>query len=640
MLAHLFRKQLLQTQIIPIFGYTELKSYYQSLDDSINTVLLIGFGGAIDLENFLEIDSTQYQIDESGNQFSRNIYVWDTHRPWNLDNLFGSSMIKCLDDGTVEENLMDIKTTYYKLIELDTKLMENGEEDHDSSSDEEGETEEDIPNDTEEDDNNENEAKREEEEDDDERVFLNNNNKRSHEEVNEADLTPKQIRKQRKKQVNELESSLEEYYSQGTTMVNSVASQIYSMLSSIGETNLTQLWLTVLGVTSLDTEYTQVYQRLAPILQDEVKRLSPNNGLYSSKTSDLLSITLEPDYYLFLLRQSSLYDSFLYSNYVNAKLSLWNDLGRKRLHKMFARMGIPLVKSQESWLYMDHSIKRDLKLIFEKNLDRYGLQDIIRDGFVKSQGYHQSITASEFVESLLALLETDSINKGGENGNNVTIDSANKNSTDNVDNTGVNDSNNNNNNDDNTNGNNMLMRKRENWISNFWLSWDALDDNKVEYLKEGLIQAKRLQKIVFDTGMTILEKRMIRHLRVYRLCVLQDGPHLSNFYNPLSLIRLGNWLIECCTEFEDNSLVPIVLCALNEVKDTYLVAGLTPRYPRGWSEINSKKPLLNNFTIAFQQIGSQTGAQVKIDNFESSIIEIKRDDLSPFLEKLTLSGLI
>lgn len=44
--------------------------------------------------------------------------------------------------------------------------------------------------------------------------------------------------------------------------------------------------------------------------------------------------------------------------------------------------------------------------------------------------------------------------------------------------------------------------------------------------------------------------------------------------------------------------------------------------------------------MAFQQITAETDAKVRIDNFESSIIEIRREDLSPFLEKLTLSGLL
>lgn len=84
----------------------------------------------------------------------------------------------------------------------------------------------------------------------------------------------------------------------------------------------------------------------------------------------------------------------------------------------------------------------------------------------------------------------------------------------------------------------------------------------------------------------------------------------------------------------------MVLASIDENTDTYLVAGLTPRYPRGLDTIHTRKPILNNFSMAFQQITAETDAKVRIDNFESSIIEIRREDLSPFLEKLTLSGLL
>lgn len=122
--------------------------------------------------------------------------------------------------------------------------------------------------------------------------------------------------------------------------------------------------------------------------------------------------------------------------------------------------------------------------------------------------------------------------------------------------------------------------------------------------------------------------------------MLQDGPDLDLYKNPLTLLRLGNWLIECCAESEDKNLLPMVLASLDETADTYLVAGLAPRYPRGIDTLESSRPVLNNFSVAFQHIANETGAKVRIDNFESSIIEIKKEDLSPFLEKLTLSGLL
>ncbi|CCK71280.1 DNA replication initiation factor CDC45 KNAG_0G02220 [Huiozyma naganishii CBS 8797] len=602
MLSNIFKKQLVQTQIMPVFGYSELKLHYDKLDETINSVILVGFGGFIDLETFLDIDSDQLLIDEEKHLYSRDIYVFDGHRPWNLDNLFGSDIVHCLDDGTVEENLQEEKNAYLKLLQIENE-REQDDDDEDLSDSSDGEDDEEGGAQTDRDDGQDDE--------DSEDEFMNNNNKRQ---KNDEDTEPsrKMLIKQRKKEMHECEKVLETYYTQGTTIVNSISSQVYSLLSGIGETNLQNLWLTILGVTSLDTMYTSVYSRLSPILQDEVKRLSPKNGQLALRTPDSFHIDLQPDYYLFLLRHTSLYDGFYYSNYVNAKLSIWNENGKKRLHKMFARMGIPLITAQESYLYMDNSIKRELKLIFDKNLNRYGLQDIVKDGFIKTFGYRGVISASEMVEALTALLEVGTHLSVDERGN---IFHENTDKTDHI-----------------------SVKSR--WVSNFWLSFDALDEHKTDVLKCGLRHATLLQKAIFNTGVAILEKRLIKHLRIYRLCVLQDGPDIALYQNPLTLLRLGNWLIECCSEAEDKQLLPMVLASINEATDTYLVAGLSPRYPRGLDTIHTKAPILNNFSMAFQQITKQTGAHVKIDNFESSIIEIRREDLSPFLEKLTLSGLI
>ncbi|CAI4046042.1 DNA replication initiation factor CDC45 SKDI_12G1530 [Saccharomyces kudriavzevii IFO 1802] len=607
MLSLLFKKQLIQSQMVPIFGYSELRRHYSQLDDNINSLLLVGFGGVIDLEAFLEIDPEEYVLDtdeKTGEKsYRRDIYVLDAHRPWNLDNIFGSQIIQCFDDGTVDDTLGEQKAAYYKLLELDQHSDSDVlSDDDDNDGGEEEATDAD-------------EATDEDEEEEHSGIAP---NKRSNSTIGPNNLSK---RKQRKKQIHEYEGVLEEYYSQGTTVVNSISAQIYSLFSSIGETNLSNLWLNILGTTSLDIAYAQVYNRLYPILQDEVKRLTPSNR-NSVKTPDTLSLNIQPDYYLFLLRHSSLYDSFYYSNYVNAKLSLWNENGKKRLHKMFARMGIPLSTAQETWLYMDHSIKRELGVIFDKNLDRYGLQDIIRDGFVRTLGYRGSISASEFVEALTALLEVGN----SADRDNVNISGKNDEDTDGEDEEG-----------DNVQ---KLTNLKKKWVSNFWLSWDALDDRKVELLNRGIQLAQDLQRAIFNTGVAILEKKLIKHLRIYRLCVLQDGPDLDLYRNPLTLLRLGNWLIECCAESEDKQLLPMVLASIDEGTDTYLVAGLTPRYPRGLDTIHTKKPILNNFSMAFQQITAETDAKVRIDNFESSIIEIRREDLSPFLEKLTLSGLL
>ncbi|CUS25029.1 LAQU0S25e00298g1_1 [Lachancea quebecensis] len=597
MLSKLFKKQLIQLQLVPVFGYTELRSHFLKLDENVSSVIFVGCGGMIDIEAFLEINEQDYwEETNAGPKLKRNIYVLDTHRPWNLHNLFGSQIVTCFDDGTVEETLQSQKEAYIKLIELEEQGANDEDEEEDVSSEEDVEGDQDG--DTEEDeeqgsDDNEGET-----------------NKRRN---NPGDARSQ--KKLRKKLANQYEEILEEYYAQGTSVSNSISVQVYSLLSSQGETSIPYLWLTVLGATSLDTSYPQIYNRLQPILQDEVRRLSPNE---SYKTPDTISLEIQPDYYLFLLRHSSLYDSFFYSNYVNAKLSLWNENGKKRLHKIFARMGIPLSTAQENWLYMDNRIKKELGSIFDKNLERYGLQDIVRDGFVRTFGYRGAVSASEFVEAITALLEVGQVTNPEELTNRGSVNPDN---------------------DSDQNMREMLSRRERKWVSNFWLSWDALDDN-IELMRRGIKHAQHLQRCVFNTGVVILEKKLIKNLRLYRLCALQDGPDLDLYRNPLTLLRLGNWIIECCAEAEDRQLLPLVLASLDALTETYLVAGMAPRYPRGMDKLEAYKPILNNFHAAFQYIAAETGAKVRIDNFESSIIEIKKEDLSPFLEKLTFSGLL
>ena len=85
----------------------------------------------------------------------------------------------------------------------------------------------------------------------------------------------------------------------------------------------------------------------------------------------------------------------------------------------------------------------------------------------------------------------------------------------------------------------------------------------------------------------------------------------------------------------------MVLELLSEHNDTYIAANLSPLIPIWVRYFNNerKKLIFNNFSMVFQQIEEQTGAQVRIDNFESSIIEVQIIESSSFLQRLTLSGL-
>ena len=48
----------------------------------------------------------------------------------------------------------------------------------------------------------------------------------------------------------------------------------------------------------------------------------------------------------------------------------------------------------------------------------------------------------------------------------------------------------------------------------------------------------------------------------------------------------------------------------------------------------------NRFGIAFQEVVDQTNARVRIDSFENCVVEVKREDLKPFLEALSEKAVI
>lgn len=695
-LSLIFKKQLIQYQLIPVVGYSDLQQHYSKLDDDVANVILIGCGAMIDIENFFDIDPDDYLINNenlTGNtgqnveqsilsnnkkkkqKFKRKIYVIDGHRPWNLDNIFGSDLVVCFDDGHIDEDLQDEQKSYHKLLEL----QEQNEEADDNTDNENIET-------VNSDDDSEGEKEFEEE------LESNKDKKRMRDEV-----------------VSECESLLEQYYEQGTIVSSSLTAQIYSMLSTIGDFEIDNdtLWLTIVGTTSLDYMYPQVYNKIYPLLKDEVMRMSPSNLSISSSGNSKLQhyISMEKDYYLFLFRHWSLYNSFLYSNFVNSRLFLWREEGRKKLNKMFAKMGISLQTANQNWLYIDIEIKRKLNGIFKKHLGLYDLEELIRDGFIRHFGYQGSISAFEFSESLIALLQYNTSDIDGKANDHHYNNNENKNDLEN-NNTMDGDSNGgsqkNDGNTENTTDalltnsediNAKIQKKEKVWVSNFWKSWDALNNKPMKantnvngislkntmdlrygpqasgiaLINEGIEFAKEFQQIIFKTGSMILEKRMIKFLGTFKFIVMKEEliPNLRFFRNPLNLTRLGKWVLENLAELGFQKLLPLIIASLDSETDTYLVVGLPPVYPRNYdyehqhqengprkkrkknksdsqNEENNKvdKKLLNTFNIAFQHVANTTGAKVRIDSFENSVIEIKKEDLTPFMENMTKAGFL
>lgn len=625
-ISALFKFDLIPHKIMPISGYQELKEKYSQLDDEISSMICLGCGGTIDLEAFFDIVSDE-QDPNADQMMGPKIYVIDNHRPWNLDNLFASSRVVCFDDGGIDRTLAEHKEAYMVLQELGEEEEEDSDEDNDGDTD----GDEEYPSSTysrdvsdlhtpssspgrrhsksplentniitsDNEDNTDN--------DDDDIYYKRHKSDSPSSQKENIDphrqdqIKAKAAKRELKAMRAKHQALLEEYYMQGTYFHESISSEVYRLVSLIGETNITNLWLMVIGVTSLDVQHSTIYTELFPLLKEEVLRQCPPAQNTSAATNQQLLI--QDDYLLFLLRHWSLYQSMLHSSYLSAKLHLWTDDGRKKLHKMLAKMGISLHEAKEHYALMNVDLKKSLASKLKGVAAMYGIEKVFRQGIARRYGYKGTITAGDAVDALAALLEAGADKK--------TFKSKESESQ-------------------------ILADKGKFWISNFWDAWDAVDN--FDLLVSGMHKAKALQSMVVSSSTALFEKRLIKDLRSYRLAVIREGPDLDLFNNPLALARLGAWIGEACSESHSQPL-PLVVASFDKDTNSYMVLGMGPRKSRD-VELDPNSTVYNRFGPAFQATSERINAQLTFDAFESSIIQVSKDDLSRFLENLTLTGLL
>lgn len=541
-LSLLLRKELIQYQLIPTTGYSDLKLHYDKLDNEVTNIILIGCGAMLDLEGFFDVNPEEFlghnsttnghTIDNANEAeieldvvktdnfaLTRKIYVVDGHRPWNLDNLFGSAMVVCLDNGYVDGNLNNEKESYNVLVEM------SDSEDEDEDEDE-----------------------------DEERNGNNNGDDQDGDKTDVDDENDEPRASTSRRGVKSIhEDKIQTYYNQSSTITSSCSITVYALVSAIGETNVDNLWLGIVGASGFDCS----------IFVDEVRRFSNDSGIH-----------MERGTYLPLLRHSSLYDALLYN---------WID-GDKRIHKILAKMGVPIVAAKQQWQYLDPPIKNKLPGLLKKYLPELPQVEIF---------YRCGVTSMDVFVSLTALLETG-VGLNSNNNNNNGVDHGDLE-------------------DENEIIRREIKSRESSYIRNFWSAFDSVSSFGIANnigLEKGITAAKLVQKELFQTIKYIIEQKLIKNLKVYRLCILKDESSHLGFDNPVLLIKLSNRIMDY---LKQQTLKPLVVAA--ELSNTYFVLGIG----------------INN---AFSKI---SGAQMKKDFFEASLVEIKKEDLAPFLEQLTFN---
>ncbi|ORY65258.1 CDC45-like protein [Pseudomassariella vexata] len=631
-------------------------------------VVCLGVGGMVDMGTILGLEVEGEESSFGGVE----VWIVDAHRPWNLGNVFGGYPLEpasdvatsyqarapegvisgrigrsykpgkggivVFDDGDVAEGLDTERDAYLALVDM-PDIEDDGDiyGDSDSESDDEVEEQQPKPG-----------QKRkswsdpdEESSDDDDRPRQRRRSNSSTpipdsprpaqrglisirdpgmilsdtaEDPPSAAQPPKRpsarsLRKKLLRMKAEHEGVLRKYYRMGASYSEPITAMIYSLASELGREDNNVLWLTIVGVTSMelygrssaglavtvrgpDTTSSTGWMgvrgaRLRQLLRDEVRRLNPPdlaplNGRVSpaesagiipttARSPEDTSIRLSPEPKFLLIRHWSLYDSMLHSPYLFAKLRIWSESGLKRLHKLLAKMGVSLVQCKQSYTHMDMMLKKELRTKLLKYASLYNLDDMVpaaetdgRDragtkdgwGFVRSWGWRATLSAQDVGVVIGALLEV------GKYGASIADDSRNQSSqvTEVIDDGGV--------------------AESQEWVGRFWEAYDALEN--IDALKAGLPTAQYLHRAIFRTGTSLLGKRQIKHLHAFRMCVIKDVPDAPLFNHPAALTKLALWIGEALAEQEKDATgklahggrgTPLVVASLNEKRGVYVVVG-------------------------------------------------------------------
>lgn len=710
-LLEFFKADCIGHHVFPVGGYDDLLYANQEFikdNHDLRTVVLLNCGGTSDLTEVLSIST------------SLTVYVVDSHRPYNLDSMFGSDQIIVLGSSVLEESQQvppQVRDAYSYLSRLD-KDSEDFE--HGGKENSPAPLSEDIGS---------------EQSDGDE---LATGSKRSlmHEEdayygAQRKRMREDEVRRSRKQS----RRIIAEYYSSGSYFGQSVSCTVFQMSVALGHVTVDTVWFGIVGLTHsyLAGRISNAsYAKYFTLFHDQSDRLTGPAGTsyqlssfsddFSPKSqphettaisnADTAIVSQQNELKLMLYRHWSLWEALFFSPYVATKLGIWREKGRQKLSNFLAAIGFPQTEYTQPYSDMSLGFRRTLAAQLQVKGPQYGLRNMTFKSFYRQYGYRCRLSASDVAYSLSALLDgglnwlncvgtkeaQSNLVNGGigttsggatgkrQLGNESTVIEgvmgsllhSNEQSVATGMKTGV--SAVNSRVDENytswqqqlsaqnkvvasasetvqldqaANMEESSKLRRHASVSrrgNFYVSFDSLKD--VGLLQQGIHLAMHFQSEVVHTGISILDNRMIKTLKSFRLVVLGGrGGSNSGSYSKKSgtlvrdefklfgtsvvhLERLAQFLLDAVKEYGKASM-PLVIAALHESEERYLVMGLSAgagvSSKPNHAETEAPK---NIFGLAFQATAQDTNVDCKMDNFDSSVVELGKDDLSNFMIKL------
>ncbi|GAA5907345.1 DNA replication initiation factor CDC45 [Sporobolomyces salmoneus] len=661
-------------------------------DGDVRNLIMIGFGASADLYAlFAPLTDDGLHDDEEEEstslQFSPEcmIHVIDAHRPINLRNLFEHApqtetyfqheKRRLAGGGRGQQNGKWRMQDEFSVV-VWNEVRPRQEEDEAYTRELEAWRALEFEPDSDSDDSEEEEPPSDTEDDDGEESTQGGSRRKRRRTNSPSGLTSKQRHKHRE--------TLAKYEQRGTEFSQSVAGMMYVLAEAKGRSDPDALWFAILGLThqfmSSIIEHSD-YHAVVRAYTDQAALFSPNaistgdvSTSFPATSARDRSIRPNMEWRFCLFRHWTLWDAMINSSYIGGKFALWSDRGNGNLTALLAKIGLSLAEISEDYINMSMESKQTLASKMQEQTPAHSLYDLAYPSFIRKDGFKTDFSAADYVDVISSILEAGTgvrlnfeqvrtrkgalaalyaKNRGGmvgqhdaatqNNGREVweprsrlgREDEGKENRRPGEEGRGRTE-------EEEEEGMTEKQKrerreeKERDWRKkNFWLAWDALEPTDTRLLRDALELSMALNTSIVSTGMILLDrnnKQVIKTLTGYRLAVLHTGPDLDVFQHPGTLHRLANWLVDEVRIASEQAArmknLPVVVAALNEKSDKYLVIGVM-----GGDDMDHVQR--NIFGQAFDNAAEQSKAKAQSKYFDASIVEVRKGDLQKFLVSLS-----
>ena len=358
---------------------------------------------------------------------------------------------------------------------------------------------------------------------------------------------------------------------------------------------------------------------------DEIENENKNDYsdvLIKTSNREIKTIEGNSDYNLFLYRHWNLFDSFIYSNYTLASLLSWKEQGKKEIQKLFAYMGVPLEEAKQKYSFMKNEYKSLFKEKIVEISKKFDLKELLFNSFIYQFDQRTQFSASDFVHCISAVLQYPfSLNNIQESGYDFETFINQENVDDNIDDVEK---------QRIIEENNKALKAHK--YDHFWASYDILSLKRTNLIKVSIDLAIQFQKALVSNGTAIIDKKSITPSKHFRYSIINtdNTEEIKYFQHPLSLEKLALFVMDTyhnSTICKNKINKPYILALQNSVSKTYLVAGVLGKA----KDDNNDK---NQFALRFRLSANKIGANLLLNNFDDSIIEIQKDNFLAFLEEV------